>query len=282
MILRGNGRQAIFFDDEDRCRWERWLRKGLERHAHRIHLYCWMTNHVHMAIQAGDRPLGGFMGFVASQYARATNRKLGRCGHLFERRYRAILVQEDCYLMELVRYIQFNPVRAGLASDPANYPWSSHHAYLGQPGPDWLTTDGVLSLFGKTEAVARRQYARFMQQAPSDDMVQKFRTSARDHDRVLGDAAWEREILKDADDEPPSDTLDELVRRICLRHNVSEQALMSRVKCRKYAIIRAEIALEAVEQHIATTVAVARRFGRNPSVLSRAMARLRKKRAVKS
>jgi putative transposase len=92
---------------------------GLRRYGHRLHAYCWMTNHVHLAIQAGVDSLSRFMNFTASGYARATNRKLGRCGHLFERRYRAILVQEDSYLKELVRYIHCNPVRAGIVDEPS-------------------------------------------------------------------------------------------------------------------------------------------------------------------
>ena len=112
VILRGNGRQAVFFDAEDHEQWQLILYQGLTRYRHRLHAYCWMTNHVHMAIQAGAEPLDGFMGFVASRYARILNRKTGRPGHLFERRYRAILVQQDTYLKELLRYIHLNPVRA--------------------------------------------------------------------------------------------------------------------------------------------------------------------------
>jgi REP element-mobilizing transposase RayT len=70
--LRGNGRQAIFFDADDRRRWESFIEEGVSRYAHRIHAYCWMTNHVHLAIQCHDIPLAKLMGFVASQYARPT------------------------------------------------------------------------------------------------------------------------------------------------------------------------------------------------------------------
>ena len=119
VILRGNDRQNIFFDTEDRRRWESLIEEGLRRYKHRIHAYCWMTNHVHMAIQCHDVPLSGFMSLVASRYARSTNKKVNRTGHLFERRHRAILVQADSYLKELVRYIHFNPVRSGLVDDMA-------------------------------------------------------------------------------------------------------------------------------------------------------------------
>lgn len=85
VIARGNDRQDIFLDDDDRLRWEQLLREGLDRHGHRIHAYCWMTNHVHVAIQAGKKPLARFMGSLLSRYAKEFNRKTGRSGHVFER-----------------------------------------------------------------------------------------------------------------------------------------------------------------------------------------------------
>jgi REP element-mobilizing transposase RayT len=139
VILRGNGRQTIFFDADDRRRWESLIEEGVSRYAHRIHAYCWMTNHVHLAIQCHDIPLSKFMGFVASRYARSTNKKINRSGHLFERRHRAILVQADSYLKELIRYIHQNPLRAGMVDDLTDYQWSSHLAYLQGKQPNWLT-----------------------------------------------------------------------------------------------------------------------------------------------
>jgi REP element-mobilizing transposase RayT len=139
VILRGNGRQTIFFDADDRQRWESLIEEGVSRYAHRIHAYCWMTNHVHLAIQCHDIPLAKLMGFVASQYARSTNKKINRSGHLFERRHRAILVQADSYLKELIRYIHQNPLRAGMVDDLTDYQWSSHLAYLQGKQPNWLT-----------------------------------------------------------------------------------------------------------------------------------------------
>ena len=70
VILRGNGRQPIFFDNQDRDRWQEILQKALTRYRHRLHAYCWMTNHVHMAIQAGAEPLADFMRILASRYAK--------------------------------------------------------------------------------------------------------------------------------------------------------------------------------------------------------------------
>ena len=116
VMLRGNDRQRIFFDADDHRCLEELFTGGLARYACRIHAYCWMPNHIHLAIQIEDRPLGALMQWVAAQYARVFNRRYRRSGHLFERRHRAIWVDADRYLLALVRYIHHNPVRAGIAS----------------------------------------------------------------------------------------------------------------------------------------------------------------------
>ena len=195
VILRGNGRQAIFFDGTDRNKWEDLLQTSLHRYEHRLHAYCWMTNHVHMAVQASREPLSGFMGQLASRYARYLNRKIRRPGHLFERRYRAIMVQSDSYLKELVRYIHLNPLRACIVKDIENYTWSSHHAYLGKAHPNWLTVNYLLQQFGVTEKRATKHYREFIGQPPSASTLAALRKGTAADDRLIGDDSWTRAML---------------------------------------------------------------------------------------
>lgn len=171
VILRGNSRQPVFFADLDRRRWMRLLATGIDRYRCRIHAFCWMTNHVHMVVQVSDRPLGLLVGWVASQYARATNIRLNRSGHLFERRYRGKLVDVDSYLLQLIRYIHRNPVAARMVDIPERYPWSSHRAYLGFHRPALLTTDWMLSLFGKNRGQAIAAYRDFMAEEDQPPMT---------------------------------------------------------------------------------------------------------------
>ena len=163
VILRGNGRSNIFFAREDRSIWESLIADAVQRYGHRIHAYCWMTNHTHMAIQSGPEPLAQFIAYIAGNYARRMNIRMQRTGHLFERRYRAFLVQEDTYLLELVRYIHMNPVRAGLVDRCGDYEWSSHRAYLDSGRPEWLTVDYVLQMFGQSGECAQRNFSEFCQ-----------------------------------------------------------------------------------------------------------------------
>jgi putative transposase len=118
VILRGNDRQDIFFQPSDRRLWKTILKASMERYQSSIHCFCWMTNHLHMVIQVDDKPLAATIRYAASQYSRKINLSQCRSGHLFERRHRAILVHEDAYLKGLVRYIHYNPVRAGIVAHP--------------------------------------------------------------------------------------------------------------------------------------------------------------------
>jgi REP element-mobilizing transposase RayT len=277
VILRGNGRQAIFLDNEDRDQWQDILREGLVRYRHRLHVYCWMTNHVHMVIQVGVDPLAGFMRFLASRYARFLNRKTQRPGHLFERRYRAILVQKDEYLIELLRYIHLNPVRATMVVDPADYQWSSHNAYLRLTHMDWLTVDHLAAVFGTGVQNARLAYINFMTDQPSDATLHLLRNGVPDDDRLLGDDEWVKSLLGNSNSIDRYRNLDDIVHDACQRHEVTEIMLASRSRSRRNSCVRAEIALAAVEHGCATVTEVAMRFGRAHSGLSRAMNRLRDK-----
>lgn len=275
VILRGNGRQTIFFDSSDRLRWEALIDEALNRYEHRLHAYCWMTNHIHMAIQCGAVPLSRFMGFVASQYARSTNKKLNRSGHLFERRYRAILVQEDSYLKELIRYIHQNPLRAEIVEDLIDYRWSSHSAYLSGIPPDWLTVNWVLSVFGTTVADAQRRYAEFMRVSGHASVWRELRAGADQDSRVLGDDRFLASLCPAATQSVGTRSLDELVQDACHKYNVSKNELACASRERKYSRIRAEIGLTALEAGVATTAELARYFNRSQSGVSRSISRLR-------
>ncbi len=275
VILRGNGGQTIFYDDSDRFRWESYLQDGLRRYRHRVHAYCWMTNHIHLALQSHAQPLSQFMSLVASRYAKSTNRKMTRSGHVFERRHRAILVQTDNYLKELIRYIHYNPVRAGIVRDPVDYAWSSHEAYLGGAPPDWLTMGWVLSHFGGTEKRALHSYRRFMKQDQSEAVISLLRAGSEDDSRVLGDDGFMDCLSKEPGNSAVLPTLDELIRQVCVKYQVSESEMASGSRSHHHSRIQAEIAILSLDNGIASVTEIARRFGRSQSSLSRAASRLR-------
>ena len=272
-ILRGNNRQDIFFSRSDRRNLEKLAAEAAQRFRCRIHAYCWMGNHIHLAVQVAELPLGRFVQYLASQYARKINWRLGRTGHLFERRHRAILVDTDEYLLGLVRYIHLNPVAAGLVSDPSDYPWSSHRAYLGNAAKPWLTTDWVLSMFATTADSASQQFARFVANDSSDTGAETFEAGTMADHRVLGDDRFAARLQREPVRADASLDLDALIRIHCERCGVEPSVLANPGRQRRFAEIRARIACEATDSGIATLAEVARHFNRSDSVVCRAVRR---------
>ena len=121
VLLRGNGGQAIFFEHTDYHHFYKLLAEGHARFDHRIHGFCLMNNHVHLAIQTGSQPLSPIMQNVSFRYTRWINKWQKRVGHLFQGRYKALLVDQERYLLALIRYIHLNPIRAGIVKELAEF-----------------------------------------------------------------------------------------------------------------------------------------------------------------
>lgn len=258
VVLRGNHQQRIFDRDTDYYAFEELLARALTRYDARVHAYCWMTNHVHLAAQVGDARLGRLMQAVSSVYARRKQRRIPTTGHFFERRYHATLVDSDAYWLALVRYIHRNPVEAGMVSDPADYPWSSHRCYLGQSRRDWLTVGPTLAMFGNAnDAIAL--YNRFVAGADCDEASQpSVVVSAAD---LL--LSFEFRDARQAD----LRSLERIVLEVAAELNVDHTLLESPNRDPKLVRARLEIARRALAAGSASLTAVAARLGRSPSTL---------------
>lgn len=274
VILRGNARQDIFFDDEDRHRFYWLLGQGVMRFGYRIHAFCCMLNHVHLAVQVSEAPLSRGMHNLAFRYTRWINHRQQRVGHLFQGRYKAILVDADSYLLELVRYIHLNPVRARLVDDPTRYRWSSQRAYVGHEAIPWLTTDWVLSQFGQRAGVARRAYQRFVAEGQTEGYRGEFHRGT-DDSRLLGEDSFVKRILGKRESQalhPPA--VKTIVHAVCQAYEVKEDHLASASRQRRLAEARGVIACLAIRHGSATLTELAGRFNRDVSALSLAVRRI--------
>ena len=127
IVVRGNNRCTLFLDDRDRCVALRYLQEALRLLAVEVHAYVLMSNHIHLlATPREDRVLSRFVQTVGRRFARYTNRRQQRTGTLFEGRFRASLVESERYFLACMRYIELNPVRAGIAGAPGDFGWSSY------------------------------------------------------------------------------------------------------------------------------------------------------------
>ena len=162
---RGDRREDIYHDDVDRALWLDTLAQCCERFNWAIHAWCQMSNHYHLVIETAEGNLSAGMRQLNGVYTQAHNRRHQRVGHVFQGRYKAILVDRDSYLLELLRYVVLNPVRARMVARAQDWAWSSYPAMIGaKPVPAWLNSDWGLSQFGTQRSRQRARYEEFVQQ----------------------------------------------------------------------------------------------------------------------
>lgn len=165
VVVRGIERSRIFQDDRDREDLLRRLAKLVQEEALAVYAWAFLPNHAHFLVRTGKRPLGRSMRSLLTGYAGAFNRRHRRAGHLFQNRFKSIVVEEEPYFLQLVRYIHLNPLRAGLVRRLRNldrYPWTGHASLVGTRECAWQDTREVLGRFGRALRSARARYRDFV------------------------------------------------------------------------------------------------------------------------
>jgi REP element-mobilizing transposase RayT len=183
---RGRRGEAVFQAKDDYERFIELLHEAIELFSFRISAYCLMTNHYHLLIQTPDANLSRAMRHINGVYTQRFNAHYGYDGQLFRGRYKAILVGQDSYLLQLVRYIHKNPVRAGLVNSAVQYAWTSHRGYLSKAKKwDWLHKQFILSMFAKDTKHRLQGYRSFM--ADDEDKTFLDRMNLKRLPSVLGE-----------------------------------------------------------------------------------------------
>ena len=160
---RGDGRDDIYLSDADRIGWLEVFGEVCQRFNWVCHAWCQMTNHYHLLIETPEANLARGMRQLNGVYTQRFNRVHGRVGHVFQGRYKAILVERDSYLLELARYVVLNPLRAKMVKRLEAWPWSSYIATCAQAeSPPWLQTDWLLAQFGQRRSSAISKYVAFV------------------------------------------------------------------------------------------------------------------------
>lgn len=272
VTLRGNHRQAIFFTLDDRGLLTRIVREVIVECDAQLHAYCYMTNHVHALLQVSDTPLSRIMLLIAGRYARRVQARLQTTGHLFEKRYHALLVDADEYLLTLLRYIHLNPVRAKLASSPDECPWSSHHTYVGNRCEPWVTTEFALRMLGSDRRRSIAAYATFIQAAPTSSPL--LGCNERDP-RILGGDAFANRVLGENWKPPASGAFQKVIEDACTKFGATETELRSPSRVFNIARARAWITEQALCADIASIASIARYFNRDTSTIRQALQRRR-------
>lgn len=189
VTARGNAREAIYRDDHDRTTFLALLGETCARYGWTCYAYCLMTNHYHLLLALREVPAGRLVRGVQHLNSRSAyhfNQRNHRVGHVYQGRYKAILVQRERHLLELTRYVVLNPVRARMVDHAAAWPWSSYRATAGlAPVPTWLDTDAATAPFGSGET-GRRAYADFVAAGAGEPSC----WSPTSHQIYLGDQSF--------------------------------------------------------------------------------------------
>ena len=192
VMNRGLARRPIFRDDSRKIFLD--LLEEISRlFQAEVHAYSLMDNHYHLLLRTPFKGLARAMRHLNGIYTQRFNRAVGSDGPIFRGRYKARIVESEAYLVELVRYIHLNPVKAGLCKRPGDHPWTSHWAYLrSAKRPAWLVTDEVLSRFGSTKSVASRELDVFV----SEGVPEEFEKAFERPGVVLGTEAFQEWVYK--------------------------------------------------------------------------------------
>ncbi len=312
-IIRWIERKAIFKDSQDYQNFIERLGTILIDTSTTCYAWVQMTNHVHLFLRTGQTPLSTVMRRLLTGYAQQFNRRHKRHGHLFQNRYKSILCEEDLYLLELVRYIHLNPIRAGIVKDLKklkSYPKCGHSVLIGKIKHPWQHTDYVLRLFGKTMGTARRAYSIFVSKGipigrRSDlvggglirstggwSVLKAIRsTNLRviSDERILGSSDFVESVLKQADEKYETKSLaitkglnlDKLIAFVAEHLEIDLDLLISSSRKKTVARARSIICCLAKDKLMLTGPEVASKLNLSPSAISKLSSHGRKDRLRK-
>ena len=305
VIVRGIEKKAIFKDRFDRTNFLKRLGTILSETGTPCYAWVLMHNHVHLLLKTGLTPIATVMRRLLTGYAQQFNRRHSRHGHLFQNRYKSILCQEDVYLMELVRYIHLNPLRANVVKDLKmlrQYTWCGHSSLMGQIQYEWQDTDYVLRFFGEKAGAARKAYAAFVAKGQSQGRrpnliggglirsvggwqalrdYQSEGIRVKGDERILGDSDFVEKVLHRANEELAQRTLlqatgpdlAQLLKKVAKYYRIDVSVLKTATKAREVSLARSLLCYLAVRKLMVSCADVARELNISPSAVSKAVAK---------
>ena len=309
VMVRGIERSAIVEDDQDRH--DFLFRAGTlaQETGTRILAWALMRNHVHLLLFSGPAGISRFMRRLLTGYALRYNRRHRRNGHLFQNRYKSIVCEEGSYLLELVRYIHLNPLRASQVKSMEEldeYPWSGHHVLMGTKKNDWQERDYVLDQFHKKEGKAIRAYRKFMEEGKNQGRRPELvggglirslggwsqvlslsgsREKMEHDERILGDGDFVAKIVSEAEKQVRrylrvsgrKMSIETTIKEICRKEGIEEQELRMGVRTRKYSRVRAKISYRLIHEFGVSQAEIARQLGVCTSAIAKAIQKIESK-----
>jgi putative transposase len=301
IIIRGIERNDIFKDSQDYSNFLTRFGTILTETATSCYAWALIPNHIHLLLRTDITPITTVMRRLLTGYAQQFNRRHDRHGYLFQNRYKSFLCETDPYLLELVRYIHLNPIRAGIIDTMValdKYPQTGHAVIMGKIKQEWQDKEYVLSLFGQNESLAKRAYRSFVKKGislgdrpdligggliwvPLKQMRQEGLRVASD-ERILGSSDFVISVMKKANEDykkrisAKNLSLDALITKIAHHCGVHEALIKSTIKQRTVSQARAITAHIAIDRLHITGAEIARKLNLTPSTVSKLASRGRK------
>ena len=256
VMCRGNNGEYVL-TEEEKPSYLALIKKYKERYGFKLYAYCIMDNHVHLLIETGETPLSKIMQGIQQSFTQRYNKKFDRTGHVFQQRYKSQLCDKERYLLQVMKYIHYNPVEAGLKKG-LDYEWSSHGSYLREKNDSLVDTSFVLSIFSENQRAALKQYRAFMNIKP--EMVE------------MGiyeiDTKEDSEISK-TDSSIKLIDIDTLIDIVCKVTKVSREEVTRRTKIQKYSDVRKAIVRISEENGNFANAELASKLNIPPSMVSK-------------
>jgi REP element-mobilizing transposase RayT len=291
VIVRGVNRCDIFLDDVDRHKFLQRFSSLLVETQTECLAWALLDNHFHLLLRPRNSGLAHFMRRLLTAHAIRFNRRHGRSGHLFQNRYKSIVCDEDAYLLELVRYIHLNPLRAGLVNgleELAEYPWAGHGVLMGRTALAGQAVDEVLRLFAENSQEGRRRYYEFiadgLKMGRRNELVGGRRTDsskeANSDDiadvRILGGSAFVQELCSRQKFSPRLGgriEIGEIVQRVCSYYDADPVEIGKNIRTKRVSMLRSVICCLAVREAGHSGVQVGRQVNLGRAGVSHAAAR---------
>ena len=279
VLARGNQRRSVFRDDTDFRRYLGLLSRYQRRDGFLLYACVLMPNHVHLLISPQRTRLAQSMQSIQQSYTQYFNARHHLVGHCFQGRYKAILCDADAYLLQLVRYIHTNPVRAGLADTCESYPWSSHRLYQTGRDTDGVSVEAILARFSPLRAKAIAAYDAFMREGLSEGHRPDLYTVVSR--RFLGDERFAQRMEKQGRPQTPKPPvrldLPSLMLKAAGMCGLPAARLHEGDRSRAGTLSRAVVAYIAHEEGAIPLAQIAQHLNRDPATISIAVSRLRER-----
>jgi len=263
VLVRGNNREKVLLDETQKSKYLNILAFYKKKFDFKLYAFCMMDNHAHLLIEVQDVSLSQIMQQIQQVYTQWFNRKYNRTGHVFQQRYKAFLCDKDNYLLQLIKYIHNNPVKANMDRG-IEYKWSSHVHYTGKEKSNFVDISNVLSMFSENKKEALKQYSQFIYCDSEEEIkyedYEEFQQKMQTVDKRSEDA--EKRL-----------SIDKLIETVCIKENVSIGEITRRTKVQRISDIRKAIVLLSERYCNISNIELASKLNLSQSMISKIKSR---------